>query len=659
MEQELHVYKERITHARFDLPQAATPEYHPGHPLRNKTTHDRLLDYLKQRLILGKEQRDVRMKRYAQIDRDVAAFLRLDDEDRKRQIEHEKNGTPQATAISLPVMFVHLDDMMTYYAQTFAPNRGMFYHTAAPEDSEEASQLVTIMNSHAVYGGFYRQLLRAIYAILKYNNGGVWNSWDTEYGPKLEADENGGTRLGQTVTFNGNRIKTVDMYNFFCDPAVEMCDLHKDGEFAAVAEMRSHYWLKARCLEGMFLNCADILDGEMNGFEAEYYRDPPIESNLANDDSKAQNFSWYTFITGNDSFMMNGAFELTTIYIRLNPNDFALIGGNAATRAGRNRYEVWRFTILNGERIIESTYMNNMHGHLPVYMGVLNDDLMREAAKSVAEILNPLQQFSSFLLNTHVLANRKNIYGTTYYDPSCVDMEKIPAGEVAARIPLKPQGWGKDIRTMIQHDSKQLDTKQTLQDLQGMMGLIDQFFPTQNLPSQIAGIDRAVTDQVAAVQQGANRRQHKGARLIDDTLLRPMRFSMYYNIVQYQQDNVEVGDFYTGKTLTINLQKLRDVNLMLIIGQGLKALDRQAIQQQMREIIFAMIQAPTISERIDLLGMLDAWTAMMDLEMNLKQFELQPPVGPEAGIPGAAPAGGTGIVPATAPEQIAGGPIYG
>lgn len=653
------MYNERITHARFDLPKAIGPEYHQGHPLRNPKTHERLLDYLKQRLQLGKEGRDSRVTRYSQIDRDVAAFLKLTDEDQKRQREHEKNGTPQATAISLPLMFVHLDDMMTYYAQTFAPNRGMFYHTAKPEDSEEATQLVTIMNSHAVYGGFYRQLLRSIFSILKYNTGGVWNSWDKEFGPKLEAQEGGGTRLGQQVTFAGNRIKSIDMYNFLCDPAVEMADLHKDGEFAAVAEMKSHYWLKARCLEGQFLNCQDILDGEFNALETVYYKDPPAESRLSSDDTKAQNFSWYSYITGNDSMMMNGAFELVTMYVRINPNDFALIGGNAADRAGRNRYEVWRFTILNGMRVIESTYMNNMHGHLPVYMGVLNDDVMRDSAKSVAEILNPLQQFSSFLLNTHVLANRKNIYGTTYYDPSCVDMDKIPAGEVAARVPIKPQGWGKDIRTMVQHDNNQLDTKQTLQDLQGMMGLIDQFFPTQSMPSQIAGIDRAVDSQVAAVQQGANRRQHKGARLIDDTMLRPMRFGMYYNIVQYQQDGTEIADYYTGKTTKVNLTKLRDVNLSLIIGQGLKALDRQAIQSQMREIIFAMIQAPTISERIDLLGMLDAWTSMMDLEMNLKQFELAPPTQPGVLPGGADPAAaGTGIVPATNPSALA-EPIYG
>jgi len=185
------------------------------------------------------------------------------------------------------------------------------------------------------------------------------------------------------------------------------------------------------------------------------------------------------------------------------------------------------------------------------------------------------------------------------------------------------------------------------------MGLVDQFFPTQSMPSQIASIDRAVDSQVAAVQQGSNRRQHKGARLIDETMLRPMRFGMYYNIIQFQQDGDEVADFYTGKPMKIDLSKLRDVNLSLIIGQGLKALDRQMLQSQLRDIIFAMIQAPTIGERIDLLGLLDYWTSMMDLEMNLKQFEIQQEQVPAPGVEGGNP-----INPATAPEVVAGGPIY-
>jgi hypothetical protein len=99
------------------------------------------------------------------------------------------------------------------------------------------------------------------------------------------------------------------------------------------------------------------------------------------------------------------------------------------------------------------------------------------------------------------------------------------------------------------------------------------------------------------------------------------------------------------------------MNLSLIIGQGLKALDRQAMQGQLREIIFAMIQAPTISERIDLLGLLDYWTSMMDLEMNLKQFELAPPT-QAAAAPGAPAPAGNAIQPATEPSAVT-EPIYG
>src|SRR3546814_5794947 len=96
----------------------------------------------------------------------------------------------------------------------------------------------------------------------------------------------------------------------------------------------------------------------------------------------------------------------------------------------------------------------------------------------------------------------------SYYNPSAVDYSVVPDGEVAARVPIKAQGFNKDIRTLVYHEAATLDTKQTLGDMQGVMDLTNQFFPTQSVPSQIAGIDRAISSQVAAVQQGVNRRQH-------------------------------------------------------------------------------------------------------------------------------------------------------
>lgn len=650
------MYNEKLTHARFNLPQPTA--FHAGHPFRNAVTHQRLLEYLQARLQSDEQNRDSRVARYSQIDRDVAGWMLLSDEDKKRRVEHARTGSPQATAINLPLTWVHLDDMMTYYAQTFAPNRGMFYHTAKPGDSTDAASITDLMNNHAIWCGYYRQLILTLFSALKYNLGGMSAFWGKDFGPRLEANMDGTTRMEPAVIFAGNKVKAFDMYNTLWDPAVEPALVHKDGEWFATVEMKSHYWLKNKCLEGEYYNCDDFLDGDHapETTQTKWFRDPPAETNMQADESAPQ--SWFSVLSGAASYSMKGSFELTEIHIRINPNDFGLITGDRAAKAARNRYEIWRFTILNNEKIIEARMMNNIHGWLPAFFGVANDDVLRQVAKSPAEILNPLQEFSSFLLNAHVQANRKNLYGKTFYDPSRVDLKAVPAGEVAAEIPIKAQGYGQDIRTMVYHDNNVLDTKQTLQDLQGMMGIIDQFFPTQSLPSQIAGIDRAVDSQVAAVQQGANRRQHKGARLFDDTLMRPLRFSMYYNIVQYQEDGAEVLDYH-GTPRKIDLSKLRTTNLAYVIGQGLKAIDRQAMASQLQGMFFALIQAPQAGQQVDILKILDFWTSMMDIDASMEDFRLPPaPVAPDGSTPTGAAPGAPAIQPATDPAAMT-TPIYG
>src|SRR3546814_15040187 len=70
----------------------------------------------------------------------------------------------------------------------------------------------------------------------------------------------------------------------------------------------------------------------------------------------------------------------------------------------------------------------------------------------------------------------------------------------------------------------------------------------------------------------------------DDTMMRPMRAGMYFNIVQYQEDGVEVPTFY-GPPVPIDLSQLRDTNLSTVIGQGLMAIDRQYVMQLVQQIV--------------------------------------------------------------------------
>lgn len=651
------------------LPKA---QVHASHPYRNEDNHEKLLQHLRARLDRGKCTRDKMLPRYAHIDKKVAAWIRLSAEDQKRANKAENDGTPIMTDTVLPLEFVHLDDMMTYYAQTFAPSRGMFYHTGDTTDEEPAEALVMKMNNDALYAGYYKEILRGLFALLKYNIGGVHVAWSQDMGPSIDFSSDGTRTPTDVVRWAGNRVKSVDMYNFFYDTTVELPNLHREGEFAGVAEIRSHYWLQKRALSGQFQNCEKGLANKdrVTSGDGLYYRNPPNQSHLvASSDGRDQNnVNWVQILSDVDLTQVAGH-EVITVYINLVPSMFGLLSPEEL-KGRRNQYELWRFTILDAEYIIQAERQNNVQQHLPYYFGVVNDDLMGNAQKSPAEFLEPLQNFASALLNIHIKASRAAIWGTTFYDPSMFDYKSVPDGEVAARVPMLATASGRDIRTGVYRENSNLESRQTMSDLESVMGLINQFYPTQALPSQIAGIDRAVTNQVEAVQNGVNRRQQKSARLIDETLMRPMRTEMYYNIIQYMDSLNELTDYFSGKDFKLDLTQLKDTNLPFIIGQGLKALDRAASEKLMQQLIFAIIQAPQLTQPrpdgqgIDLLKMIDYWTSMMDIDADFEQFQLKPT---EEGQPNqdrangtAAAAGGqsqAGIQPATDPQKLT-APIY-
>lgn len=651
-----NAYATPINAKGIKLPKAPV---HGSHPFRNRDNHANLLNYLQQRLLLGMRQRDSRIDRLKEIDKNVAGWMQLDEEDRKRRREQERTGNPQAVKMRLPLAWVHLDDMMTYFATTFAPTRGMFYATGNPDDQNGAKQIVTLMNNHATYAGYFREVMQGIYALLKYNVGGFHVEWSKDQGPKIVKNANGQDTLDTQLMWQGNKMHSVDLYNFLSDPNVLMHRLHCDGEFGSTVKMRSYYWLQNAAANGVYFNCEEALNTFSGTSPSKYYREPAIYASFDQDKSGGSN--WKAILAGYDYGFAGGGFELATLHIKLNPTEWGLIPGTKVQQSQRSRYETWRFTVLNDQYIIDATYMNNIHGWLPYLMGVFNDDSMHLSQKSIAEILEPLSDFSSFLMNTHIKATRKKIWGRTFYDPSAVDLSAIPPGEVAANIPLKPAAQGRDIRTIIMNDESTDQSQQTIQDLKGVMDVINQFFPTQSLPSQIASIDRAVDSQVSAVMNGANRRQAKAARTMDETVFRNVRTVMYYNIIQYQPDNSDVTDYFTGKNITIDLSQIRNTDLPFIIGQGLKAIDRQAAADALQKIIFALIQAPAAAQGIDLLGLINYWTDMIDIDADMNQFRAQPPAATgQAGSPMDAAAGGAaqgGITPAYAPAAVT-GPIH-
>lgn len=628
------MFNERMRQPKLKMPEPLVP---PSHPFRNKENHEQLIQYLRQRLAAGKRQRDARLERMRNIDKAYSGWIALSVEDRDRIRERARTGKPLATDISLPLTMIHIDDMMTYFVQTFAPSRGMFYHTGKQEEVGMAGVIVTLMNNHAQYGAYFRHILLSALSGLKYNLAGITSRWSIDYGPKLTVQENGVQQVEQVPIWEGNLIESLDLYNTFWDPLTQPSQVYKEGEYAGFFYAKSHNWLLQRAAAGAFFNLKDLFAQQAFPF-CRYYVKPSNQIPLSTDVKEPGGTDWVAALSGmgDAADMLESGYELTEIYIRLNPTEFGLVP--RAEIQTRNRLEIWRFTIAGGDFIIDATHMSNMHGHIPFYLSYLNDDLMEDSQKSVAEILAPLQDLASHMCNVHIKSSRRNLWGLMIYDPMVVDLSQIPDGEVAGRIPIQAAAAGRDIDSAIWQSAGVLDTKQTMQDVQTIMTLISQFFPTSQAPSQIAGIDRAVTDQVAAVQQGVNRRNQKYARLLDASLFTPMRTGLYYNILQFQQDGAQVIDAQ-GRPITVDMTALRATDMPWIIGQGFKALDRQAAASALKEIILIVFQNPVAAQQmgVGLIDLLDQWASMLDVEVDFKSM-----------LKGAAPA--PGEAPPTQPQ---------
>jgi len=260
----------------------------------------------------------------------------------------------------------------------------------------------------------------------------------------------------------------------------------------------------------------------------------------------------------------------------------------------------------------------------------MTTDDTKEAQRSVMELIKPFQRFASFLMNVYVAGARKNIWGLKGYDPTMFDMSKVEPGDVAGTIPSKQPG--RDVRTGMMTLDSTTGVEQTQAMIGVVMDLIQKLFPSQALPSQIAGIDRAVKNQVAAVMQGVARRLHMVCKCIDADIFNPMRLQSYRNLAINDADG---------------LDGLDEETVASVLGSGIMQLNREQTAAEIKEIIYAILQNPEAATYFDLMSLMSYWSRMMDSPSDLGDFvKAQPPaptgqVGPDGQpIQGSAPTGG-------------------
>jgi hypothetical protein len=589
--------------------------------------HKQVLAYLRSRLSQACQGRANRLGRYASIDQSISTWQKLSPEDSVRQANEESTGRQQALPINMPLISSHVEDTVSFFTEVFAPVGGQFFATPGKKDQVETVKTLTSkLEEDMKQSSYYAAVASTMRTICKYNIGGFIVEWREK------------SRLTES---DGNIIQPVDVYNLLYDPAIQdVSKLHSEGEWVATMEVKSRMALIRMAEREGLQNLDKLFSGsneesmKMNSYEpgkAEFYKHPPSQTRIDINGSdsttgygeRESKIDWdsYGLGLGVDQRNQIEGYEVVTMYSWINPKQFKL---DVEGEESRSALELWKFRIADGQWIISAERVQDAK-ELPVYLARLNVDEMSEATRSLAEHVRPFQRFISFLLNTHVASVRKNVWGTTVYDPSAIDASGLKTGDTAALLASKVPN--RDVRSIIGNlNNNQLDTTQNIAMAGEFLTLMRQIFPNQALPSQIAGMDRAVSSQVSAVMQGAMRKMHMLVRVLDSLLMLPVRMAMYRNIALFDVDKSKLAGITPEEVANL-------------LGSGLGQINREAAAEQLRTIIFALIQNPEGNQTFDMSGLFRLWSVLMNIGTDLSEFitqaQMPPGVDPNAqmGVP--------------------------
>lgn len=595
-----------------EIPSDATVQIAEGISISGKQ-HKNLLDHIITRLDWASDAQDAKVDRYEAIDREYSGFIRLDDADHERKLDTDKGHGPKAYDVSLQLTKTQIDEAVTYLMSVYFPEEGP-YNAIAPVDKQSVAKgFTTLMNTHSQQFGHYRATNRLLTDALKYNIGIAMPRWEKVIGTKVQNDTAQQAQIVKNQVLQaGNEIVYLDPYNTLLDPSVEPTELHKNGEFFAQVEAVSTFRVKRMAQNKEIFNTDGLNFDAEEAIVMDYYNEKPdITGDGGKGGGESKIVNWVNYLTGTTSATSMGAYELVKVHIWLDEKAMGL--------SDSEEFAIWRIIILNGKFVVHAEKLSNAHGFLPLFALRPWDDNFNNQTQSFAEVLFPFQRFSSFQMNLNQLSGRKALYGVTFYNEK-IFPHLANADLTASKVPFKPSQEIDDYRKHIFQFLDTPATDNTISDISAMDALMQKILPT-DMMKQVTGLQRATQYQAAATVQGANRRNLKIAQIMESQGFALCRTMQVYNIMQFQQA-VDVFN-EQGETIQITPSQLRDEDISIVAGAGLRGLDKMIIAESLKDILQFLVQSPQAAAEADIMSIINYITSLIGDYTDFNQFKFK------------------------------------
>lgn len=323
-------------------------------------------------------------------------------------------------------------------------------------------------------------------------------------------------RQEEKTIYLGNRIDSISPYSFYPDTRLPLTRF-QEGEFCASEEEFSLQRLRD---DDTLFGLDDIENlSSVTGVDTEVFFTNTRFRSTSTQDA-------ITAVPGN-----SGMCVVTEMQRWITPNKFYFDEGKSNPLGDGskvdNRPQLFLIWIVNWKRVVKFEPLNYLHGEFTYAAGQFNNDQIQTINEGLSELLEPMENTASWLLNSRIASVRKNVDARMFVDPSSVEWNDIVERKPVIRMKATARGtidqWFKQIAVSDVTQNHMQDIQTLWSFSQASSGI------SENMLGQYSAGRRDAT-QSKAVASGASGRMKTVATVVWEVLFTPMGEQMLSNL---------------------------------------------------------------------------------------------------------------------------------
>ncbi len=431
--------------------------------------HKKLLNALEERLKLSHEQMSKRYSVWRDAEQVMRMYLPETELDAGRRRKRE-GGKPDYTTIIVPHTYATLMTFHTYASSVFLARSPIFQYTARHgEGTGQVAAVEALVDYQVQVGQMLVPLYIWVYDTLKYGIGIIGEYWDEQEIVVSEIAEEPVEFMGIQVPgktqkvkrgrvikgYCGNKLFNVRPQDWFPDPRKPLAQF-QDGEFCGRYIEEPWNSVMTKQANGTYFNI-DYVRAKQKGNNADgaFSSGATEERDAGHPSAELPDATRNVDAGGIPDVGYLRGYEMS---VKLVPSQWDL--------GSSERVEVWNFTFVRNQAIIKCRPAGTFHGRFPFEVNPFEIDGYALFARGLVEMVKPLEDGMTWLLNSHLYNVRKELNGTIVFDPMRVEAEDVMDTDPGKRVRLKPGFMGTDVRSAMFQFQGQDVTRGHIADMQ-------------------------------------------------------------------------------------------------------------------------------------------------------------------------------------------------